>query len=717
MEHTCSDTCFNSRTAKKLKVNCFGCLKASNMHCFSITDNSVLKLISISSNAVFICTKCSDRIVKLRAPKSNRLSTDSSVKRQSTAPSIDRPLEAHVAVNPNSFSQLTNFFEMITEKLSKLEAKIDNQAVEQSNETLIKTNSQIAHPETTTNTIDSAVNDTLNNIYKVLLKTSDNINKLHSQENEKDSLQKITNLLDKNCNNTTTTTLAKKQTNFLDWSMHDSYINNAPDDTVGRQSLIVKQSVDDDVMKILKSSDETTWFTLDVIIKKLNDHGLKLDSLLSMNRLNGELGDEAVSVTSAQRSPLMEAIHMSSNDSLCIHSNTLTNTIDISDSNEHNNDSIKHKNNTMSDITHSHTNDSVIFENQTIMSKQKEAMSHLNNNEYVPETSKQQKRLKPNSSDCRLNKIDSSAPTQELINNETVQMSSVENEALCALESLASNEFNINTLSHFYNTEQTKCAGASVINFDLHLDDSLSTENPTVMRKRKEVMTHHNTIKNVPEPFKQQMQKRQMPIASVCRLDCRSNKNDTEINFVDLPLNNSFDIQLDTDTGRNNDLPSTSSSLTEVRNCAQDLPNPTEIHQNLASVHRSMEKINEFHLSRLMPTTTCQMVIDFMTRRGVPESLMKEVKVWPLTPKDRDPSTFSFVSFKIDAFADVANIINRINFWPSSTIFKNFVHRSKTRTRTIADLSLNCNDSDFPEMGKPKAQHRINSNISSMSTV
>lgn len=208
-----------------------------------------------------------------------------------------------------------------------------------------------------------------------------------------------------------------------------------------------------------------------------------------------------------------------------------------------------------------------------------------------------------------------------------------------------------------------------------------------------------------------------MPTASVCRLDCRSNKNDTGINFVDLPLNNSFDIQLDTDTGRNNDLPCTSSSLTEVRNCAQDSSHTIEIHPNLASVNRSMERINEFLLSRLKPTTTCQMVTNFMIRRGVPESLMREVKVWPLIPKDRDPSTLSFVSFKIDAFTDVANIINRINFWPSSTIFKNFVHRSKTKTKTIADLSLNCNDSDFPEMGRPKAQHRINSNISSMPTV
>lgn len=264
------------------------------------------------------------------------------------------------------------------------------------------------------------------------------------------------------------------------------------------------------------------------------------------------------------------------------------------------------------------------------------------------------------------NKNDSPAPTQEMINNDTLQMNSVENEALCAPESLSSNKFNTDMLSHFYNTEQTECAGATVI--DLHLDDS-------------------------------------------------SIKYDTEINFVDLPLNNSFDIQLDTNTGRNNDLPSTSSSLTEVRNRAHNSPHTTGIHQNLASVHPSIKKINEFHLSRLKPTTTCQMVIDFMTRRGVPESLMRDVKVWPLTPKDRDPSTLSFVSFKIDAFADVANIINRINFWPSSTIFKNFVHRTKTKTRTLADLSLNCNDSDFPEMGKPKAQHRINSNISSIPTV
>lgn len=112
------------------------------------------------------------------------------------------------------------------------------------------------------------------------------------------------------------------------------------------------------------------------------------------------------------------------------------------------------------------------------------------------------------------------------------------------------------------------------------------------------------------------------------------------------------------------------------------------------------------------------MVSDYMLKRGVSGSLMDQVRVTLLVPKDRDLSTLSFVSFKIDASTEVSNIITRLNFCPPSIIIKNFIHR----TKPIADLqnananananemTLNQNGSqaDFTEMCLPKSPyHRI----------
>lgn len=315
MQHVCTDSCFKNRTAKKSMVPCFACLKNSNLNCFSITDNTVLKTISSSLNVIFVCAKCSDKMIKNRQSASRRLS-DSSVKR--SAPSIDRTAETNDAgISFSSVSSqnvlLTNFFETITDKLNKIEKETSNIRNDIHN--------KYVQPDNTTNTNKSneTISDekhTIDNIYKILLKTSDNITKLHTTENEKESLQRLTNLFDKNLGGSSSTPAPKKQHNLFDWSLHDSHINIASDENNGRQLLVVKQSIDDDVLKILKHSDETTWFTLDLIIKKLNENGEKIDSLLHSNEAVNCVADERTNVVASSNSPLIDAIRETSDDSL-----------------------------------------------------------------------------------------------------------------------------------------------------------------------------------------------------------------------------------------------------------------------------------------------------------------------------------------------------------------------------------------------------------------
>lgn len=105
----------------------------------------------------------------------------------------------------------------------------------------------------------------------------------------------------------------------------------------------------------------------------------------------------------------------------------------------------------------------------------------------------------------------------------------------------------------------------------------------------------------------------------------------------------------------------------------------------------------EFHLSKFTPDTTCDMVIDYMLKRGVPESMQNEFNIFLLVPKDRDTSTLSFVSFKIDVSNDVANIITKINFWPSLCILKNFIRKTKTVSTYYQPISQRQIECKFSE--------------------
>lgn len=588
--HICSESCFKKRTAKNAQVGCFGCTKIFNMNCFSITDNTILKTISSNSNVIFVCGKCSDKIVKSkidnnRLSSGNRLSADRYVRR--SAPSLEstpKAPEAPISTvsNQNLSPQMLNFIETITNKLTQIESKIDL-----SNEPPIISHSPYPDKTTTITTNDSKLlvdNNTLNNIYSLLLKATDNIEKLHTISNEKESLQKITSMIDKKLNSSAA---PKKHANLLDWSLHDSYLNNALDEAAGRPSLMIKQSVDDDILKILKSSDETTWFTLDLIMKKLNEQSSKLDSLmLSSDKSvhNNELNDDNLGL----KSPLVDAIRETS----------------------------------------------------------------INSSVFIPTDSQ------------------------------------TENSALKALDSLDS-------------LLNSRHSDANIMNSSLS-----AAGNPSTMNKlTKEAMSHTN-ITNVPETLNIEKQKRINPSSSGGwpgnRSDVSSAKeinthhsaqhDDSQIfesvprsEIVNLFLNDVCDSDINTlTTGSGMALGSASSSIEDNK----ETHGPSNNRPNIQHV-----LINKFHLSNMNPKTSCQNVIDYMLKRGLPESLLDEVNVTRLVAKDRDVSTLTFVSFKLDTSDVVASIISKMHFWPESCILKEFIQKPKPH-KPVTDLSIDINASN-----------------------
>lgn len=112
---------------------------------------------------------------------------------------------------------------------------------------------------------------------------------------------------------------------------------------------------------------------------------------------------------------------------------------------------------------------------------------------------------------------------------------------------------------------------------------------------------------------------------------------------------------------------------------------------------RSLEFNNEFHLTNLSKDTTREVVMDYLKFKGIDE--ISHVKITPLIPRNRDPSTLSYLSYKIDTNDEIAKILQMKEFWPTNSKFKKFIHKRP------ATADLTAHDPNFQTR-----THRITTN-------
>lgn len=113
-------------------------------------------------------------------------------------------------------------------------------------------------------------------MYSLIIKSSDIISKLHTKDDEKESLKAMTQLIDKAVKKEDKLSETLDLSKITDWPMHLDANNITVN---GRPSILLKQSIDDDIVSILKNSESRTWDALDTITNKLNNQTEQLDSL------------------------------------------------------------------------------------------------------------------------------------------------------------------------------------------------------------------------------------------------------------------------------------------------------------------------------------------------------------------------------------------------------------------------------------------------------
>lgn len=292
MDHKCDSTCKMGRaTRSPNNISCFVCKGHFFLKCFGLDQSLYSKLSSNDSVLKFVCGKCQS------SKKRASINTQSS--------------------NDNYPRILNDNIKLLIDKLSMIPPPPQS------------TPQNHVNPSNALNVTDhinesiKEQNLSIGNMYSLVLKLSDKVDKLHSAENETKNLSTITQLISNKLKEHSDPIKNSNENELFDssryfnWSMSNDHTNNTIG-VMGRPSLLVKQTVDEDVLKLLKNSEELTWDTLDIIRKdlahqkdRLNDifnHIVALESAPSVVNSSPSISNQTESYS--LDSPLIDSIKL-----------------------------------------------------------------------------------------------------------------------------------------------------------------------------------------------------------------------------------------------------------------------------------------------------------------------------------------------------------------------------------------------------------------------
>lgn len=638
--HLCTDNCWKNRTSDKYKLKCVLCDANFNSKCFGIKELSIVASIQSNKYVSFICDKCLDKTSKSKlSRRSNckQITTPSSGSKSNSILCTDKRYQNKAApddVSTQSFisideSSVTNVCtnngisnnkdETIDLKLSKLFEKLN------SLESLV---GNISNNSTAT-----AANVSIDNIFKLVLKIDDKINKLHNIDNEKSSLQQIFSRIDsKNLNQTPVhpRTLSIRDATFnhsvSNWSMQNDSIEEIPDVFAGRPSVLIKQTIDDDIVEILKNSDKITWETLDFLTKEIKLQNEKLDTLIQSKY------DKSIS---PMESPLVQSV-LDSNISMD-NSNSTPNLI-LQQTNENYVDIFA----PMSAQDHQPTTSQITLEstgNFVDVNKPKEAMTHNFENviKVVPESLKpnvKQKRLMPNSPVGK--------PGMHSVNHATNEISSSEAQFGHVSRGETSNFSN--------HLDQTDVFSNTM------LDNEIITTPINILNFNATSETISNLVNN-----------------QAASLDTENSSVDSDSSVlsntsISFMVEHIHDISGDHIAGKSD-----------------------ETASGNANTSKFSEVLHELYLSNVPTDITETDIIEYIDAKGI--SNTNDIKVTKLVKPNTDLSLLTFISYKIDTVDSIAHILSDQRFWPNKCVIKKFVQ--KTKKQNIISNSKTASSQNF----------------------
>lgn len=383
-KHKCREKCGRLSTKfDNRKINCFGCGDLFHAQCYNLNLDTVLhkQHFKLNSHVQFMCSSCYELLHQFITTQRTDNATASQLAKTNTS---------NKSCSTDNVTDNTNNNAIAGNHSTRAPSNTDDETLQlhASVKELIAKLSTPPPPTPSVCTISSDFETKIDNIYQLLIRANDKIEGVHTRTEESESIKIVTSLLEKlfksndNPNSTKSNNLLDVS-KINDWSMHCDQNNDSIGATTGRPSFILQQTIDEDVLGILRNFESRNWDAQDRIMKDLKDQSRKMDTMLSHNndRIIATSLDHIDDRLSSQSEKLNELLRSANTKSITPIASPLISTIlDISS-------------------TSSASDDSVLLTgNLPIVDKAniKEAMSQKTTNNNVPETSKNwQKRQMP----------------------------------------------------------------------------------------------------------------------------------------------------------------------------------------------------------------------------------------------------------------------------------------------------------------------------------
>lgn len=296
-KHKCRKTCIEKDGSNKRQIECFGCKNKFYLHCFGITSiedpsGSIFdSFFKENSHVQFHCASCLTRL------KGFYQRNTPVVTRSRKAPSIARnPKQLSLTDNTHNVSNTSNA-DKNTSNDNPPNAvdynpndSIISKGLNQISNELIDAVKKCIQQELAVFVGDiTSIKNQTDNTNKLATKTLSFLDQLPTTKRVEDLNYNFISSLEKK---TTEITDCIRNQHFIDnevfqhenindWTFkNDSIVarnesinaNNRTDRSHRRMSMIIKQSVDDDIVNIVKMAENRTWDTLDIMNKKLDAH-------------------------------------------------------------------------------------------------------------------------------------------------------------------------------------------------------------------------------------------------------------------------------------------------------------------------------------------------------------------------------------------------------------------------------------------------------------
>lgn len=154
--------------------------------------------------------------------------------------------------------------------------------------------------------------------------------------------------------------------------------------------------------------------------------------------------------------------------------------------------------------------------------------------------------------------------------------------------------------------------------------------------------------------------------------------------------------------------------LPKQKECTRAIENKLKAATPTEPKVRKPKFDNAIHVSRIQTSVT----LEDMTNYIIENAKMKpddEFKCTLLVKKDKDLSTLSFVSYKIDVIADKFNQLMDVSFWPRGLLIREFVPQERIRS-TLGDFLSTSATKESTQMNKLHKQNEKNSSTPTDST-